>query len=246
MTTPHRWTDDQLDDLIKHALTAPVRDAVPNTHRRPLWLGLSALAAAAALALAILPSLLATPTRPVPTIDPTPTLPGVRADAQPDRQPRDVPASLVVLARLTITKPLATRMPAPDGVPADTAVREPVPVSDALARALRHGDVSEAITLIEATDQSDQLESTSALGEAIRSADTARAVLDGLDPDDQLRVVRVWVRSPHLRPVAFDRLAQLAQQPELHDRVIALADELRDEPDLNAWMASTHLSLSTP
>ncbi len=80
-----------------------------------------------------------------------------------------------------------------------------------------------------------------ALGRAIRSADLARATLDAMAGEDQLDACRVWARDPSLRPVAFERLARLQDDPAFAAECARIATVMSEDRSLLAWARSHNL-----
>lgn len=77
-----------------------------------------------------------------------------------------------------------------------------------------------------------------ALGRTLRSADLARQTLDAMPASEQLEACRVWARDPSLRPVAFERLARLQDDPALAGECARIATEMSDDRFLLAWARS--------
>ena len=84
-----------------------------------------------------------------------------------------------------------------------------------------------------------------ALGRTLRSADVARGVLDAMEGAEQLEVCRVWARDPSLRPVAFERLARLQNDPSLAGECARIATEMSEDRGLLAWARSHGLRTTT-
>lgn len=80
-----------------------------------------------------------------------------------------------------------------------------------------------------------------ALGRAIRSADLARATLDTMTGEDQLEACRIWARDPSLRPVAFERLARLQNDPAHAAECARIASAMSEDRNLLAWARSHRL-----
>lgn len=132
------------------------------------------------------------------------------------------PASMVEIERAsaaTTTRAEATRM-------------QPVPVaSDVASEPAR--DAERARRFI-------------ALGRTLRSAELARQTLDAMPASEQLEACRVWAREPSLRPVAFERLARLQNDPALAGECARIASEMSEDNALLAWARSHGLRTSYP
>lgn len=85
-----------------------------------------------------------------------------------------------------------------------------------------------------------------ALGRAIRSADLARATLDTMSGEEQLEACRIWARDPSLRPVAFERLARLQNDPAHAAECARIASAMSEDRNLLAWARSHRLRTDTP
>ncbi len=85
-----------------------------------------------------------------------------------------------------------------------------------------------------------------ALGRAIRSAERARATLDAMPGEDQLEACRIWARDPSLRPVAFERLARLQDDPAYAAECARIAHAMSEDKHLLAWARSHNLRTTTP
>lgn len=85
-----------------------------------------------------------------------------------------------------------------------------------------------------------------ALGRTLRSAELARQTLDAMPASEQLEACRVWAREPSLRPVAFERLARLQNDPALAGECARIASEMSDDSSLLAWARSHGLRTSAP
>lgn len=85
-----------------------------------------------------------------------------------------------------------------------------------------------------------------ALGRAIRSAERARATLDAMPGEDQLEACRIWARDPSLRPVAFERLARLQNDPAYAAECARIANAMSEDKHLLAWARSHNLRTTTP
>ncbi len=67
---------------------------------------------------------------------------------------------------------------------------------------------------------------------------TANDTLDLMHPDQQIEACRVWAQDPSLRPVAFERLQQLASDPALAEQVSQTAQALARDAALRPWLMS--------
>ena len=85
-----------------------------------------------------------------------------------------------------------------------------------------------------------------ALGRTLRSAELARQTLDAMAASEQLEACRVWARDPSLRPVAFERLARLQNDPVLAGECARIASEMSVDSVLLAWARSHGLRMSSP
>lgn len=85
-----------------------------------------------------------------------------------------------------------------------------------------------------------------ALGRTLRSADVAKQTLDAMPASEQLEACRVWARDPSLRPVAFERLAKLQNDPALAGECARIASEMSDDRFLLAWARSHGLRTTFP
>ncbi len=63
---------------------------------------------------------------------------------------------------------------------------------------------------------------------------------------EQLEACRVWARDPSLRPVAFERLAKLQNDPALAGECARIASEMSDDRFLLAWARSHGLRTTFP
>ncbi|MBX3315422.1 MAG: hypothetical protein KF902_01010 [Phycisphaeraceae bacterium] len=84
------------------------------------------------------------------------------------------------------------------------------------------------------------------LGRTLRSAELARQTLDAMSASEQLEACRVWAREPSLRPVAFERLARLQNDPALAGECARIASEMSDDSSLLAWARSHGLRTTAP
>lgn len=141
--------------------------------------------------------------------------------------------------RIVFEMPFTPREPAPDAIaatsgrsahdaPHDSATIDPR-LPDREERAVTHAREREIL----------------ALGRAIRSADLARQTLDTMSGEDQLNACRIWARDPSLRPVAFERLAKLQDDPALAGACARIASEMSDDRSLLAWARSHGLRMSS-
>lgn len=80
------------------------------------------------------------------------------------------------------------------------------------------------------------------MSELVRSAMTARAFLDDLSPSEQLAVSRDWAVSGTQPAVAFARLRELSDRPELRRDVHTVLAELATDDRLASWLRSYRLT----
>lgn len=85
-----------------------------------------------------------------------------------------------------------------------------------------------------------------AIGRTLRSADVAKQTLDAMPESEQLEACRVWARDPALRPVTFERLARLQDDPALAGECARIASEMSDDSHLLAWARSHGLRTTAP
>lgn len=85
-----------------------------------------------------------------------------------------------------------------------------------------------------------------AIGRAIRSAEIARATLDAMPGEAQLEACRIWARDPSLRPVAFERLARLQDDPAYAAECARIAHAMSEDKHLLAWALSHKLRTTSP
>lgn len=76
------------------------------------------------------------------------------------------------------------------------------------------------------------------LGRSLRSAMSARLVLDAMSDHEQLEACRLWASDPSLRPIVFERLARLQDRPGLAEPCAAIASAMHDDRELVAWIRS--------
>lgn len=204
--------------------------------------GAGLVVVAALLALMLLPAR-------VPVSFPSPT-PGPVVSIDPPIR-SSVPelldaAGVKVLASFEVVKPKRSSPSRPPRSlafePETPVVTEPQPA--ALSTQLASGDVDGALASLRSATPAQRDAALSTIGATLRSAMTVESVLDKLSPAEQLDVCAVWAREPRLRPVTFARLAQLQSNPELRDRVAALASQLAESRELLAWVRS--YGLRTP
>ncbi len=219
-------SDDHLDALIRRAaLAGPVEqsntpaDGLPLLTRLLLTAGVLGVAGAA-IGLAVILTQPGQKT-PAPQIaDATPPTPATAPEPANTEPPK--PTRSFVVARFTPeeSKALAAALfpdnePAPDTV----AAAEPVPLPDTTPDPARRDHLL-------------------ALGRALRSAMNANDTLDLMSPAEQVEACRVWAADPSLRPVAFERLQQLASNPALADQVRHTAEALARDTAMRPWLMS--------
>ncbi|MCA9311497.1 MAG: hypothetical protein KDA21_09855, partial [Phycisphaerales bacterium] len=107
---------------------------------------------------------------------------------------------------------------------------------------LAHGDVTEALRLIEQADGPEREQACRVIGQALASAWTAEQVLDGLTPRDQLEVCRAWAADQRFLVETFDRLAVLANDPTIRVEFEDVIRELAAEQGLRGWMRKSGLA----
>lgn len=112
-----------------------------------------------------------------------------------------------------------------------------VEVADAIAR----GDVDGAARLVASTDGEAAGSVGRVFAEAFRSAVVAEEVLDRLEPAQQVELCAQLASTARLRPVAFQRLALLASDPAMADRVEAVVDRLEHRSGMLPWIRSYRL-----
>lgn len=230
----------RLDRLVARACEAPASTTARPPRRAWLTVGLGLAAAGIALVAGLWLWLGgALHHQPSPTPVPEPrhaTFPPQHPSAAPATRP-DMRA-IRTLARIPLKSDAPLLADSPSAAPEK-------PPADAFAQALRRGDVLGASFLLADAPPERRAEYVRRLGDALRSSETAAAVLDRLDASEQLELCEAWVREPHLKPVAFARLAKLQHDEALNPRVSALADSLASEPGLASWVRSYGLTVST-
>ncbi len=129
------------------------------------------------------------------------------------------------------------------------SAREPAPVDTAQ---IESSTLATDITDPETSDKPAPASSPSrereilALGRAIRSAEIARATLDAMPGEEQLQACRIWARDPSLRPVAFERLARLQDDPAYAAECARIANAMSEDKHLLAWARSHNLRTTPP
>lgn len=208
----------RLDALARRALAAPLTPSAALPPPALRWSRFAALAACLALAAIALRIVF----RPAPVpVDPT----TITTAASPHRAPSGV--------RVVLSLPVTASTPRP---PSDAATAD-APAAE-LASALAEGDVDRAAAVIAAAEGEARDAQYRALGELIRSASAAEAVLDRLSPAEQLEACRRWAEQPRLRPAAFARLDRLSRNPDLTREFAVVIGTLADKPELRAWVRS--------
>ena len=135
------------------------------------------------------------------------------------------------------------KLGAPEPKPPALAAAAPpsLPLPE-LKRSLAHGDVTEALRLIEQADGPEREQACRVIGQALASAWTAEQVLDGLTPRDQLEVCRAWAADQRFLVETFDRLAVLANDPTIRVEFEDVIRELAAEQGLRGWMRKSGLA----
>lgn len=155
-----------------------------------------------------------------------------------------VPSDPAADGRSAVRTVLEIRFQAPDPVPSESApalVGGPDGADDASRdSAVAHAPVSPPITAAARERQ------ILALGRAIRSAEIARATLNAMTGQEQLEACRLWARDPSLRPVAFERLARLQDDPAYAAECARIANAMSEDKHLLAWARSHNLRTTPP
>ena len=226
----------ELDTLAREALlgdfagpTTAMRGARAATLRRRhvAWRLGAGLAACAAAALLVLVRPAAHAPAPAPHVASI-----VVATADPLPDPADAREGLLLVRASARWETPAPRVDAPRA----PTLRERV---DSL---VREGDPRGALALLTDADADGAAVSSAllAIGEGVRSGDTARELLASLPIERQIEACRAWVERPALRPVAFEWLASLerSSSPEASGMARALRDDLSHRPELRPWLLS--------
>ncbi|MBL8762662.1 MAG: hypothetical protein JNM07_00145 [Phycisphaerae bacterium] len=133
--------------------------------------------------------------------------------------------------------------PQPGSRPHPASKTPPLPPSasteiDLLDRVIALGDSAAAFEILRDADPQTRDRALVHLGDTLRSAHVARAILDKLPDSDQLAACRMWASDPALRPVAFERLRDLSRRRDLDAGVRAVVRALGSESGLRSWINS--------
>jgi hypothetical protein len=163
---------------------------------------------------------------------PTPTPPDITPEVSPAPAPEQRTAS-------SVRTVLEIRYSAREPAPVDTAQIE----SSTLATDITDPETSDKPAPASGPSRERQI---LALGRAIRSAEIARATLDAMPGEEQLQACRIWARDPSLRPVAFERLARLQDDPAYAAECARIANAMSEDKHLLAWARSHNLRTTPP
>jgi len=221
---------EQTDQLIAESLSMGARPRTSGPRPgavRPRGLvlggagGLIGLGALAAVALVLRPWSVGAPSSPEPSSPPR--------VASADAPGAPAPSASTRSDSMVLFEIVGARVPEPtdDRLAPSVADSADQPVSIDERRRIANSD-----------ERDERADEYLRLGMSIRSAMIAEQTLDGLTPAEQLDAVRAWVRVPSLRPVAFERLASLADDPMIGDAALSLARVLADQQDLSPWVKS--------
>ncbi|MBM4107878.1 MAG: hypothetical protein FJ255_03560 [Phycisphaerae bacterium] len=111
---------------------------------------------------------------------------------------------------------------------------DPARLEEMLAR----GEAVAALSFVEGQKGADRSAALVRIGRARLAADTSRRILDAMPAAMQIEACRAWADDPALRPVAFERLATLRDDPTVVAQVRELLAELAGRADLSAWVRS--------
>jgi|GEM_PF-2763516 len=106
---------------------------------------------------------------------------------------------------------------------------------------LASGGVENTTELLSTATDEQRNVAFAAIGDLLRSAEVAERVLDRLSPREQLAACRVWAESKAFLPLVFERLRQLAAQPEYAKEVQTVLTSFEAEPTLRTWLRSEQL-----
>lgn len=217
---------DRLDELIREAaLAGPTEPGERSRRALPLLVGGAALAGvllAAAVGGFVLRS-----GAPAPRADEITAAPG-----SPKTPEASTPETLTP----------ATSAPKPEREPLFTLVLEIPLVRPEAGAAFRAESIGQVARAADADRPGTRREAELLeFGRTLRSAMEIRETLDAMTPAEQLRACRVWAEHPTLRPVTFERLLALREDPAVRDEVLALVDEMRDVDELRPWLRSYRL-----
>jgi len=215
-----------IDDLGRRALLDEVRPRVgrltlSRTARRAI------LATAATLSLVITGAATRTGWRrtaqpPIATSAPAPIAP-------PTYSQRSLSLNIPVSAEFRFASlRSAPPSPAPKLSPEEQAIQS----------AIAQGHAEKALRLLAKSDVKDRSAEWSKLGEMMQSSQRARAAILLLPINQQIEIVRAWSATPSLRPVVFERLAELLRDPESALAAKKLRTQLKLNPQLSGWLQS--------